>query len=157
MGAGKGKPKMARKYTAKELEGKINQYFSDIQENNSNPELEHIYPTIEGLQTFLNICPDTWDSYENYIPPDNYNTQDNISGEIIDRIETSRIIKKTSRKILGMLMQEGMRDPKKAAMVIYLSKQKAYGGYTDRQIVESSGDVAINLTIKGADGKDLKR
>lgn len=147
-----------RKYKAPELEKKIAEYFQMIEDNNSDPTKEYIYPTIEGLQTFLDICPDTWDSYENYTPPviDN-NIQDNYTDDVIDKINTSRIVKKTSRKILGQLMQEGMKDPKKAALIIYLSKQKAYGGYTDKQTVETSGDVAINVTLKQSGGGDFKR
>ena len=150
-----------RKYKAPELEKKISEYFSMIEDNNSDPSKEYIYPTIESLQTYLDICPNTWDVYENYSPPTN---GDNIPNSIynytedeIDRIKTAEIIKKTSRKILGQLMQEGMKDPKKAALIIYLSKQKAYGGYTDKQIVESSGDVAINVTLKQSGGGDFKR
>lgn len=48
-------------------------------------------------------------------------------------------------------------NPKAATPAIFLLKQAHNGGYTDRQIVEQSGDVSINLTIKGSTGKDLKR
>lgn len=48
-------------------------------------------------------------------------------------------------------------NPKAATPAIFLLKQPHNGGYTDRQIVEQSGDVSINLTIKGSSGKDLKR
>lgn len=150
-----------RKYKAQELQAKIDEYFAMIAENNKDPKNEHIYATIEGLQTFLDICPNTWDSYENYKPPttedNNPNSIYNYTDEEIDKIKTAEIIKKTSRKILGQLMQEGMRNPKKAALIIYLSKQKAYGGYTDKQTVETSGDVQLNVTLKRPDGSEFKR
>ncbi len=150
-----------RKYKAAELQEKINEYFAMVEENNADPEKEHIYMTIESLQTFLDICPNTWDAYENYSPPNKDNNDPNsiynYTDDEIDKIKTSEIIKKTSRKILGQLMQEGMKDPKKAALIIYLSKQKAYGGYTDKQTVETSGDIAINVTLKQSGGGDFKR
>lgn len=150
-----------RKYKAPELEKRIAEYFQMIEDNNSDPAKTYIYPTIEGLQTFLDICPNTWDSYENYSPPNKDNNDPNsiynYTDDEIDKIKTSEIIKKTSRRILGQLMQEGMRDPKKAALIIYLSKQKAYGGYTDKQTIDTSSDVAINVTLKQSGGGDFKR
>lgn len=150
-----------RKYKAEELQAKIDEYFAMIEANNQDPDKEYIYATIESLQTFLDICPDTWNNYENYTPPNkdnnNPNSIYNYTEDEIDKINTSRIIKKTSRRILGQLMQEGMKDPKKAALIIYLSKQKAYGGYTDKQTVETSGDVQLNVTLKRPDGSEFNR
>ena len=144
-----------RKYKSDELQEKISEYFSMVESNNQDPEKPHIFPTIEGLQTYLDICPNTWDSYDSYKPSNDI--IDNYTEEEIDRIKTAEIVKKTSRKILGQLMQEGMNDPKKAALIIYLSKQKAYGGYTDKQVVETSGDVQLNVTLKRPDGSEFNR
>lgn len=151
-----------RKYTAESLEKAINKYLSDCDKNG-------VDPLIEDLMGYLGISPNTLADYAepktkqgeaiNQVYLDNNKSKltEREYRSCVDKIKTAEIVKKYSNVILGKLFRAGLSDPKKSALIIYLSKQKLYGGYTDRQIVEQSGDVSINLTIKGSSGKDLKR
>lgn len=152
----------SRKYTAETLEKKIIEYIDKCKEADTDP-------LIEELQGYLSISPNTWEDYANpkdkngniinsaYI--DNYNIKYNSPEYkcVIDKINTSEVIKKYSRIILGGLFRAALKDPKKSAVVIYLSKQKAYGGYTDKQVVENTGNVDIKVTLQDAGGEKFSR
>ena len=50
-------------------------------------------------------------------------------------------------------MVEQVEDnPKFTPMGIFLLKQQHYGGYTDKQVTESNGTMALNVSISGASG-----
>lgn len=48
-------------------------------------------------------------------------------------------------------------NPKAATAAIFQLKQKHNGGYTDKQTIDTSSDVAINVTLKQSSGGDFKR
>lgn len=152
----------ARKYNAETIETYYLEYKRYIAEyNDSGLHHDRLYPTIEGFRGFLGICPNTWDEYSN--PklediPDDISAEDKekIEHRNIEKIHTAETIKKISDEILNGLFMLALNNPKTAAMAIYLSKQKAYGGYTDKQQIESTGNVEISFKLLDSKGKPMQ-
>ena len=63
------------------------------------------------------------------------------------------VIKKAETRLEAEMSRESLKSNKASA--IFHLKQKHYGAYQDKQTAEVNGDVAISVTIKGADGKDF--
>lgn len=134
--------------TPEELEKKIDEFIK-LCESGEIPR-----PTDYRLCEFLGISIATLERY--YTNANNSRPSNNP-----DKEDIYKGFDKPLKKLIAFRADrlEGIAEanPKAATPAIFLLKQGHNGGYTDRQIVEQDGNVAINLTIKGADGKDLKR
>lgn len=136
--------------TAAELEKKIDKYFAKCKENG-------VVPLFPELLLELDIIPNTWDNYgrEPEVDNDRYNNDSKYRAFIDNKIAMFEVIKKAELALTAAMSREAT-DSSKPTAAIFLLKQKVYGGYQDKQIAEISGDVPINVVIKGSSGKEFK-
>lgn len=129
----------------------IDEYFCDCEDKGKIP----LYPE---LLIKCDLLRDTWDDYRDWCEEiDNARYQSDIKyrERIDNRQSLSITIKKAELRLESAISQLAITSKNTGA--IFLLKQRAYGGYTDKQVTEIGGtDVPISITIKGADGKDFK-
>ena len=124
----------------------IEDYFARVDEENNQNPAEACPPVIEDLWCALGITRNTWESYKS---PEI--TEKMSEGEKIEKQSMSDAVKKAEQRFTAELVRFGLKHPNRMALVIYLTKQKHYGGYTDKQEIEHK-DVKIDLTINGVKG-----
>ena len=136
-----------RKYTDSEQFGRlIDAYFAEVDQSNTENPSEACPPVIEDLWDYLGITRNTWESYK---APELTDEMD--EREKTEKREISDAVKKAEQKFTAELVRFGLKHPNRMALIIYLTKQKHYGGYTDKQEVEHK-DMKIDLTINGVKG-----
>lgn len=94
-------------------------------------------------------------------------TSNNIINNTSDSKETSNRDSNTERYIIkpymvaykkiiayreDRLFQRMANNPKAATPCIFALKQRANGGWTDKQVSETSGKMEVSVSIKGVDG-----
>lgn len=131
------------------IENRINEYFSQCEEREELP----LFPE---LLLYLDITRDTWNNYLSLpdIDIDKYNSDSKYRVSIDNKKYLFAALKKAEQRLEAGMAREAMRTGKAAA--IFMLKQKFYGGYQDKQVAEISGDVPINVVIKGSSGKEFK-
>ena len=129
----------SRKYTATELEKKIDEFFESKKEDS-------VPPLWEECLLHLGITRNTWNSYGEPTLRDNMSEE-----EKVDKLNASDIIKKAQLRFTANMARYGFTNPNKMTYVIYMLKQMQYGGYTDKQEIEHK-DLKIDVKINGIAG-----
>lgn len=137
------------------LQDAIDKYFADKAK-------QHHLPKWEELLTALNITRNTWQLYIAGSTPEEdklYNTlgeKDKQRMEIDNKRAISDILKKTEQRFTVAVVEQVEDNPKFTPMGIFLLKQQHYGGYTDKQVTEHDGALALNVSISGASGASFE-
>ena len=71
-----------------------------------------------------------------------------------DRLDLQESIKKAEVKLSIGVISAGLVNPRISTYCIWLSKQKHYGGYTDRQDA-APGDVKISIKLLDDKGRSI--
>lgn len=129
----------------------IDEYFESCEDNGKTP----LYPE---LLIKCDMLRSTWDDYRDWseeVDINRYQSDAKYRERIDNREQLSQIVKKAELRLECAISQLAIAGKNTGA--IFLLKQKAYGGYSDKQVTEIGGtDIPISITIKGADGKDFK-
>ena len=137
------------------LQDAIDKYFADKAK-------QHHLPKWEELLTALNITRNTWQLYIAGSTPEEdklYNTLsagDKQRVGIDNKRAISDILKKTEQRFTVAVVEQVEDNPKFTPMGIFLLKQQHYGGYTDKQVTEHDGALALNVSISGASGASFE-
>lgn len=139
------------KITSVKLEKIIDDYFNFCEDNCKTP----LYPE---LLIKCDLLRETWEDYRSWdeeIDQLRYESDKNYRERIEERKKIKTLCKKAELRLESAMSNLAINGKNTGA--IFLLKQKPYGGYTDKQITEAGGlDVPISITIKGADGKEMK-
>ena len=133
------------------LQNAIDEYFTA-------KATEHRLPKWEDLLTALNITRNTWQLYISGSTPEEDKLYNTLSAGDKQRVcidnkrAISDILKKTEQRFTVAVVEQVEDNPKFTPMGIFLLKQQHYGGYTDKQVAESSGTMALNVSVSGASG-----
>lgn len=135
----KNKGGRPRKYeTAEALSKAIDSYFDSVDKHNQdNPDGKMFY-TWPDMCLFLNVDNDTIATWLN--KPDIYKG-------------FSVPVKRAELRMQAELEQMGRREANKTGIVAYLTKQKHYGGYSDKP-ANDNGTVTVKVDIAGVKGED---
>ena len=134
-----------RKYkTGADLMDAVNDFIKYSTENN-------IRPTDYQVCEYLHMSPD---SLENYAKRDKEsNTGDNdIETESNTKNTYAEAIKKLTMYRQDWYLRHAESNHKLTSIDIFALKQPCNGGWTDKQITESNGTMALNVSISGASG-----
>lgn len=130
----------------------IDDYFLSCEE-------KCIVPLYPELLIKCDLLRETWDEYREWyeeIDEKRYEEDKAYRQRIEDRKQLRSAIKKAELRLEAAMSREASTNSKPTSAIFHL-KQKAYGGYTDKQITEIGGtDVPISIILKGSDGKELK-
>ena len=113
---------------------------------------EHnIRPTDYQVCEYLHMSPDALEAYaKRDITGDD---KDDKQGDKDSTKSTySAAIKKLTMYRQDWYLRHAESNPKIASVDIFALKQPCNGGWTDKQISESSGTMALNVSISGASG-----
>ena len=108
----------------------------------------NIRPTDYQVCEYLKISPDT---LERYSRRDNINS-DSSSDSNDSNKGYAAAIKKLTMYRQDWYLRHAESNPKIASVDIFALKQPCNGGWTDKQISESNGTMALNVSISGASG-----
>ena len=111
----------------------------------------NIRPTDYQITEYLKISPDTLERYSRKDTRDKRDTESIQDGESIDN-GYAAAIKKLTMYRQDWYLRHAERNPKLTSIDIFALKQPCNGGWTDRQITESNGTMALNVSISGASG-----
>lgn len=114
--------------TAEELENKIDEYFD------SHNSKENI-PKWPGMLNYLRVSDDTLLNYR--------------TKETYIKNGYAEVIKRAERRFSEKLMQLAVDNPNLQSLCIFLLKQPHNGGYTDKQVTETSGKHQIDIVVNG--------
>ncbi len=121
-----------RKYTAKELEAKIDEYFNTPVDSGF-----HSYP---GMLLYLDISADTEQKFR-------------LSKDSKDR-DMAAVLKKAAARRELELSKIGLEDRNKSVFAMFLLKQQTNGGLRDKPKEDDDGPKEINITINGVKAND---
>lgn len=107
------------KYTAEELQARIDAYFAKC-------EAENLVPLWEELLPAIPIGKRAWEKYREGIE-----TEEESEAHRAQRRALKEVVDMTTLRLTAGLIRAVHREPKNSATSIFLMKQKAYGGYTD--------------------------
>ena len=136
-----------RKYkTGAELLDAVNDFIKYSTENK-------IRPTDYQVCEYLHMSPD---SLENYAKRDKENTAGDKDKDKEHESNTentySAAIKKLTLYRQDWYLRHAECNPKLTSIDIFALKQPCNGGWTDKQVTESNGTMALNVSISGASG-----
>lgn len=138
------------KYTPEQFDKLIDDFIQEVEAGNI-PR-----PSDYRLSVYTGLSISTLERY--YVAMnDNNISLDNSDRDKATYIPYGRSIKKLVAYRADRLTGLAEQDSKQTASAIFQLKQAHNGGYTDKQQTETSGNIAINVTLKGANGEDLKR
>ena len=137
-----------RKYkTGADLMDAVNDFIKYSTENK-------IRPTDYHLCEYLHMSPDT---LENYAKRDKENTTKgkDKGKETESNTENtySAAIKKLTLYRQDWYLRHAEINPKLTSIDIFALKQPCNGGWTDKQVTENTGAMALNVSISGASGE----
>lgn len=125
------------------------------------------YPLLfEELLQELDITAQYWDKYRAFNDPlhspdsfkDLYPLSTDKDYKIYlslykQRKDLQEVISKTEQKLGAGVVKTALLNPKLQTFCIFLTKQKCYGGYTDRPEAASPGDVKISIKLLDDKGR----
>lgn len=140
-----------RKYKSVEDFEKVVDAFIQECENGNIPR-----PTDYRFCEYANISAHTLSRYYtgDNIQDSNTNTEDNKESIYKGFGNALKKLIQFREDRLNGLMED---NPKATTAAVFQLKQKHNGGYTDKQTVETSGDVQLNVTLKRPDGSEFNR
>ena len=134
-----------RKYkTGADLMDAVNDFIKYSTENN-------IRPTDYQVCEYLHMSPDALEIYAKRDKESNTGDKD-IEAESNTKNTYSAAIKKLTLYRQDWYLRHAETNPKLTSIDIFALKQPCNGGWTDKQISESSGTMALNVSISGASG-----
>lgn len=129
----------------------IDEYFTECEDLCKTP----LYPE---LLIRCDLLRETWEEYRDWneeIDQELYEQNPKYRERIENKTRLRSLTKKAELRLESEMSQLAINGKNTGA--IFLLKQRAYGGYTDKQVNEIGGtDVPISIVIKGANGKELK-
>ena len=138
-----------RKYkTGADLMDAVNDFIKYSTENN-------IRPTDYQVCEYLHMSPDALEIYAKRDKESNTGDKD-IEAESNTKNTYSAAIKKLTLYRQDWYLRHAETNPKLTSIDIFALKQPCNGGWTDKQISESSGTMALNVSISGASGASFE-
>ena len=130
--------------TGKEFADAVDNFIAYSTSNN-------IRPTDYQICEYLKISPDTLERYSRKDNRDKRDTGDIQDEESIDN-GYAAAIKKLTLYRQDWYLRHAESNPKLTSIDIFALKQPCNGGWTDKQVTESNGTMALNVSISGASG-----
>ena len=115
----------------------VDAYFAHLERKNREQPERIRYPTWPGLCCFLGVGRDTLARWVQ-----------NEDGQYPGYAE---VLQRAAMRLQDALEQAGMSDPKKAGFLVFLLKQKQYGGYTDKPAADA---LDVRVELRGMGGQD---
>ena len=130
--------------TGAEFSAAVDEFIAYSTQNN-------IRPTDYQITEYLKISPDT---LERYSRKDTRDTRDIESIQDEDSIDNgyAAAVKKLVMYRQDWYLRHAETNPKLTSIDIFALKQPCNGGWTDKQVTESNGALALNVSISGASG-----
>ncbi len=156
------------KVTGSVVDATVERLLAERDEANAADPAKAYPLLIEEVLDALNISRSYWDKYrdfsDNLLSPDNF-TESNQNAKDKDykvyialytqRIELQKSIKNAEIKLGIGVIRTGFINPKLQTYCIWLSKQKYYGGYSDRADGSAAGDVKISIKLLDDMGRQM--
>lgn len=134
-----------RKYkTGDDLMDAVNDFIKYSTENK-------IRPTDYQVCEYLHMSPDSLENYAKRDKESNTGDKD-IETESNTKNTYSAAIKKLTLYRQDWYLRHAESNPKLTSIDIFALKQPCNGGWTDKQVTESNGTMALNVSISGASG-----
>ena len=140
------------------LQKAIDEYFDSLPKG--------VPPIWEEIMLKLDITANTWELYKAGLSGDDlslYNSlssnqhrtklEDNEYKRLSNIQDDSELIKKTEQRMTAAIVRTAYSDPHYTGLAAYLTKQKHYGGYTDKQQTDNGGSMSIDIKLSGASGE----
>lgn len=156
------------KVKAKQVDDAVSKLLQERQDyNEAFPD--KAYPVLfEELLEALDITKAYWDKYRDFNDPlqspdsfKDYNPSSNDKDYKIyislykQRIDIQESIKKAEQKLGIGVVKTGFINPRLQTYCIWLSKQKYYGGYSDKGDAGAAGDVKISIKLLDDKGRQM--
>lgn len=156
------------KVKAKQVDDAVSKLLQERQDyNEAFPD--KAYPVLfEELLEALDITKSYWDKYRDFNDPlhspdsfKDYNPSSNDKDYKIyislykQRIDIQESIKKAEQKLGIGVVKTGFINPRLQTYCIWLSKQKYYGGYSDKADTTAAGDVNISIKLLDDKGRQM--
>lgn len=156
------------KVKAKTVKDTADRLLTERQGHNED-DPGNAYPLLyEELLAALDITAQYWDKYRAFNDPlhspdsfkDLYPTSTDKDYKIYlslykQRKDLQDSIAKTEQKLGAGVVKTALLNPKLQTFCIFLTKQKCYGGYTDRPDTATPGDVKISIKLLDDKGRML--
>lgn len=128
------------KYTADEFEAKVDEFIAYC-------DSEDVDATDYQIIKYFGLSPSTLDRYR---------ATDNPDSDAVSKRDTysgfGAALKKIDLYREDAAIRQAKADPKLSGHVAFKLKQPHWGGWTDRQQVETNGKQSIDIHIGGLDG-----
>lgn len=156
------------KVTAQQVQETVAKLLAEREETNTaNPD--KAYPLLfEEVLEALDITKAYWDKYRDFNDPlqspDSFKDYNNTATDkdykiyvslYKQRIDIQDVIKKSEQKLGIGVVKAGFINPRLQTYCIWLSKQKYYGGYSDKNDTAAAGDVKISIKLLDDKGRQM--
>lgn len=160
-------PYRTLKYKADKITDAVDKLLAEREQANAEDPATARPLLWEEVIDYLGISVNYWDKYRDFNDPlqspdefKEYNpTATDKDYKIYvrhykDRLDLQEAIKKAEVKLSIGVISAGLVNPRISTYCIWLSKQKHYGGYTDRQDA-APGDVKISIKLLDDKGRSI--
>ena len=160
-------PYRTLKYKADKITDAVDKLLTEREQANAEDPTTARPLLWEEVVDYLGISVDYWDKYRDcddplqapdwckeYTPASTGKHYKMYVRHYKDRLDLQEAIKKAEVKLSIGVISAGLVNPRISTYCIWLSKQKHYGGYTDRQDA-APGDVKISIKLLDDKGRSI--
>ena len=147
-----------RKNTPEELAKAVDQLIERHEKARNESRYLDDLPQDRDLMVILGIMPATLERYyEGYFDRRDEEKLEDTLREDSERLTYEGILKKLIAYRTSICVEGLLRSGKgEATKWIFLLKQPHWGGFQDVQRVERSGNLGVQISLTGPDGKPIK-
>lgn len=118
------------------LRAGVEAFFEELERQNEGAAPEKM-PLIEDLFYFLDISKETWEMFRS-------------GGKSGKNRRFTEVVMMAEARFTAAILQAAFANPKLITLAVYLTKQKCYGGYSDKTGAQAKELPQLTVRLEGA-------